>query len=77
MAMDIETFQQDRGASEGTALIETATSIETTASDAAGKGPLGRLREAARNALSQRMSMETSDLAHRIRRIHDQPDTTQ
>jgi hypothetical protein len=71
MAMDIETIQSERGASEGTTLIET------TAGAVSAKGPLGRLREAARNALSQRMSMETSDLAHRIRRIHDQPDTTQ
>jgi hypothetical protein len=71
MAMDIETIQPDRSTSEGDALIETSTCAATA------KGPWGRLREAARNALSQRMSMETSDLAHRIRRIHDQPDTTQ
>lgn len=39
-----------------------------------GRGPWERLREAARHALSQRMTMETSDLANRIRRIHDQSD---
>lgn len=71
MAIDIETSQPDRGASERDALIESMGTA------APGKGPWGRLREAARNALSQRMSMETSDLAHRIRRIHDQPDTPQ
>ena len=51
--------------------------IEEPASSGAGNGgrrPWERLREAARNALSQRMTMETSDLAHRIRRIHDQSD---
>jgi len=70
MAMDIETFQAGRAGKAEHALFEP-----TNAGGA--KGPLERLRDAARNALSQRMSMETSDLAHRIRRIHDQPDTTQ
>jgi hypothetical protein len=38
---------------------------------AEAKGPLARMREAARQALSQRMTMEMSDLATRIRRMQD------
>lgn len=70
MAMDIEVNQPGRELTEGTGLIET------TAEAGADKGPWGRLRAAARTALNQRMRMETSDLAHRIRRIHDHPNTT-
>lgn len=47
---------------------------EPAPSGSGGRGPWERLREAARSALNQRMTMETSDLAHRIRRIHDQGD---
>lgn len=37
------------------------------------KVSLDSLQTAARHALSQRMTMEISDLATRIRRIHDTP----
>mgnify|MGYP000382581416 CR=1 FL=1 len=50
---------------------------EPAPSGSGGRGPWERLREAARNALSQRMRMETADLAHRISRIHDHSDMTQ
>lgn len=71
MTMGTNTAPEDRGPSEGEAPLASPYGAVT------GKGPWERLREAARNALNQRMSMETSDLAHRISRIPEQQDATQ